>query len=61
MALKWRDCKTNPPEADQDCLVKFKHGIMDGGWDAEEEVFRSYKFQDIEFIGRQWVPIEEVE
>ena len=60
MSLNWRDLQTEKPSDDQDCLVDMKHGIHQGTWSEKDQCFSTYMFQDIEFYGRRWVPIEEV-
>jgi hypothetical protein len=60
MALNWRDMKTEKPKDGQDCLVDMKHGIHEGTWSESDQSFFTYLFNDIEFNGHRWVPIEEV-
>ena len=59
--LKWRHVYDDPPKDEQDCLVKTKHGIMSGEYDAEDHIFHTYVGTDLTFYGREWVPIEEAQ
>jgi hypothetical protein len=61
MSLNWLSVNDNPPKDGQDCLVKMKHGIIQGTYNADDNSFSRYYFQDIEFYGHDWVPIEDLD
>jgi hypothetical protein len=59
--INWRNIENEEPEHDQKCLVKMKHGIMDGYYDSKNKTFSTYKFTDIDYYGHYWIPITEIE
>lgn len=59
--LNWKKLSDEKPKDQQQCLVKMKHGIVEGCYDATEETFSIYLWTDITFYGTSWVPIEEAE
>ena len=66
--MRWRDINIEKPEPDQYCLVKYKHGYISGqyvGPDQEDlgrdSIFRTYIWEDKEYYGDLWMPVEEFE
>lgn len=58
MSLNWRSME-DPPQDEQECLVKMKHGIISGRYNAGDSIFYDYYWHDLEWYGYAWVPIEE--
>lgn len=58
---RWISVNERLPNHGQDCLVKMKHGIHEGTWDAVDGVFSTYIFREVEFYGIEWMPIEDIE
>jgi hypothetical protein len=59
--INWRKMSDFQPVHDQCCLTQMKHGLIEGVYDAEENVFRGYYWNDLEWTADLWVPVEEVQ
>ena len=61
MSIKWRSMKEERPADGQECLTLMKHGLISGFFDAGEAEFSGYYFNDLNWIAKYWVPIEEID
>lgn len=60
-AINWRKMSDERPNDEQKCLTQMKHGIIQGYYDAQNDTFCGYYWQDMEWRAGLWVPIEEVQ
>ncbi len=57
---EWILMSDKKPEDEQNCLTKMKHGIIEGYYNAEENIFHGYYWTTLEWHATEWLPIEQV-
>ena len=58
--MNWRKIGIEKPQDKQECLVKMQRGIHQATYHKASNLFSIYLHGEIEFYGREWMPIEEL-
>lgn len=56
--MKWIKFSEQKPKDGQHCLVMNRYTVIAGYYCEEEEHFSIYMWQDYDFYGTVWMPIE---
>ena len=51
----WIDVRESKPPEETDVLTLMKHGCISGCYNAEEDVFQGYYWQDMQWSARYWI------
>lgn len=57
----WISLEDKKPYDNQDCLTKMRHGIIEGSYIKDQNMFHGYYWTDMEWHATEWIPIELVE